>query len=75
LAAKDFTGAVANFTAAIECYPFHSPSYLNRAEAKLALGDTGGASKDYQDARDYAEIDAERKLAEQRLRALQPGGK
>jgi len=75
LSAKDFKEAIAEFTAAIACYEFHGPSYFSRAEAQLALGDSGGASQDFRQARDFAESDTERRLAEQRLRALQQSGK
>ena len=70
IAAKDFTGAVADFTAATELYHFENSTYSSRSDAKLALGDIAGAIQDCKLARDFADTDAERRFAEQKLKEL-----
>ena len=51
LAVRDFSGAVADFTAVINYHAFDPPALLSRADAKLALGDIDGAIKDCMQAR------------------------
>lgn len=70
MAARDFQGAVTDFTTAIDRYG-NRASFLDRAEAKLALGDIDGAIADCKRARSAAGTDAEYRLADQKLRDFQ----
>ncbi len=45
---KDFHGAIADYTKAIEINPDYANAYNNRGDAKKALGIPGGAYFDYQ---------------------------
>jgi len=43
----DYSGAIADFTTAIEMFPGNADAYLNRGIAKSRMGDKEGAIKDF----------------------------
>lgn len=53
--AGDLAAALEHFDRAIACKPTHAASYLSRSEVKHRLGDTAGATVDFQCAARYAE--------------------
>ena len=47
LKAKDYTGAITDFTKALELNPKNAEAFLNRGYAKRSIGDIGGAKVDF----------------------------
>lgn len=70
LAAKDYAGAAAGFTAALDRY-YGCESLLGRSDAKLALGDVAGAIADCESARYQTQDPDTHREIERRLKALQ----
>ena len=56
--AKDYNGAVSDYTKAIELNPNDAEAYSNRGEAKNLLGDLNGACADWKKAAELGDTEA-----------------
>jgi hypothetical protein len=69
MAAGDHAGALAEFTARLNIYP-STAAFLERADAKAAMGDFRGAFNDCTEALSYVQDDGERRLVVQKRQDL-----
>ena len=63
--AKDYYGAIADYTKAIEINPNYANAFINRGTSKGKLGDLNGACADWKKAAELGNTDAAEWVAKQ----------